>query len=1081
MTMTTTDLDEWIRNLQTTEPPKVYYGRDGRPSSRPVLEPAPRRNIGNKPGNKYRPPRNIKNAEGTNTDSFYYVGMDEIEEYDNWPVHAQNTPLNLKYEETGRDNFDLTVTDRPDKNLLPEISEFRGFAIPNRARNSENVRKSPKSRDVSRKQHNNPIMRSQYNTNQNTNKNLTGIDQKDSQYVTENDVAIVALPDIPDSTPAPHVNSAPVGHQSPPEKAPLTVPESRRPASSVSSKFKAENVFSRRNSTMPETRRVPLPKSILNEIAKTIPHDVLNAINTMQDGESLLMVDHSRWVTRTVNTDCYVTPDMIHVTFVRRRCWMPSVRCCMMEDTFDIRDILMARAGKDGLLRVIDKDLPEIRCFSIVFEDNSQKAINFVAPSAESAKYWVKWINYIKKKLENLIPRLKHELFLWEIFKKADVNGDGLVSYQEIMELLHETGVPVLGRNFQELFHKHVFNRKIDEMSFDGFKHFHQEMTLRPEVQEIFRKYSADGAMLTARELYKFLQDQGEAPEKSQDEYDVTEQDCYQIIDDYEMDDDNRENKKMTVHGFAIFLASTYCDVFNKRHDEVYQDMKHPLSHYFIASSHNTYLTGDQLKDPSSTDAYMKALLQGCRCVELDCWDGADGEPVIYHGYTFTSKIKFKDTIEVIGKYAFEVSRYPLILSIENHCSVQQQEKMAEYMKKILGTELLTDYVIPESDEFHLPSPDALLGKILIKGKKLPPPVHHDDGDTSSDDDVSDEDEAAEMEVMMERMHLRKPMNRLERLFRRRDTSSDDVTRKCDESVKQLFGAHCVDNGQTVSLATPSNSNQSSTRTRAQEKKLKLSKYLSDQVIYCKSTKFKGVDHGIQKSQFKEISSFSENKATRLATQQKQEAINYHVEHLNRTYPGGTRADSSNYDPQPLWNAGFQVVALNYQTKCDEMVLYHGKFRQNGRCGYILKPEYMRSLTDDITRETHGETAKHLKITVIRGFRIPVDLQDGDVSLQIDVSVTGDTEDVAKERTRIVKTNGYNPVWNDDVEFLVRIPSLAMVWFVIRDEDSDKIAQFVLPLSSVGQGYRTVHLLDKDGTPMRSTSLLLYVSVNDAT
>lgn len=69
--------------------------------------------------------------------------------------------------------------------------------------------------------------------------------------------------------------------------------------------------------------------------------------------------------------------------------------------------------------------------------------------------------------------------------------------------------------------------------------------------------------------------------------------------------------------------------------------------------------------------------------MELDCWDGPDGEPVIYHGHTFTSKIKFKDAIEVIGKHAFETSMYPLILSIELHCSVSQQEKMAYYLKVI--------------------------------------------------------------------------------------------------------------------------------------------------------------------------------------------------------------------------------------------------------------------------------------------------------------------------------------------------------------------------------------------------------------
>ncbi len=40
-------------------------------------------------------------------------------------------------------------------------------------------------------------------------------------------------------------------------------------------------------------------------------------------------------------------------------------------------------------------------------------------------------------------------------------------------------------------------------------------------------------------------------------------------------------------------------------------------------------------------------------CVTVDCWDGPDGEPMVQHGYTLTSKITFKSVIETINKYAF--------------------------------------------------------------------------------------------------------------------------------------------------------------------------------------------------------------------------------------------------------------------------------------------------------------------------------------------------------------------------------------------------------------------------------------------
>ena len=51
----------------------------------------------------------------------------------------------------------------------------------------------------------------------------------------------------------------------------------------------------------------------------------------------------------------------------------------------------------------------------------------------------------------------------------------------------------------------------------------------------------------------------------------------------------------------------------------------------------------------------------------IDCWDGPEGSaggPLIYHGHTLTSKIKFRDVIETIKEHAFVTSEYPVILSI---------------------------------------------------------------------------------------------------------------------------------------------------------------------------------------------------------------------------------------------------------------------------------------------------------------------------------------------------------------------------------------------------------------------------------
>ncbi|KAH7147545.1 PLC-like phosphodiesterase [Fusarium sp. MPI-SDFR-AT-0072] len=183
---------------------------------------------------------------------------------------------------------------------------------------------------------------------------------------------------------------------------------------------------------------------------------------------------------------------------------------------------------------------------------------------------------------------------------------------------------------------------------------------------------------------------------------------------------DSKSSKDETVPIPDISIDELVSHLFSKensaiRREPLHHNLNRPINEYFISSSHNTYLRGRQVAARSKLKGYIATLSQGCRSVEVDCWDGRDGQPIVKHGYSLTTSISFRSVIDTINNYAFFASDLPLWLSLEVHCSPAQRDVMARTMLEVFRSSLVVEPLDASSQK--LPSPNQLRGKILLKVK----------------------------------------------------------------------------------------------------------------------------------------------------------------------------------------------------------------------------------------------------------------------------------------------------------------------------------------------------------------------------
>lgn len=439
--------------------------------------------------------------------------------------------------------------------------------------------------------------------------------------------------------------------------------------------------------------------------------------------------------------------------------------------------------------------------------------------------------------------------------------------------------------------------------------------------------------------------------------------------------------------------------------------MNAPLSHYFVYTGHNSYLTGNQLSSDCSDVPIIKALQRGVRVIELDLWPNSDKDDIdVVHGRTLTAPVSLLQCLKSIKEYAFVKSKYPLVITLEDHLTPDLQAKVAKMATQVFG-ELLH---IPQTDSLtEFPSPESMKGRILISTK--PPKEFLESNEMESDDEVSS-----------------LPDN----------TNAQGIDDKSSPEYKCLI---------TIHAGKPKGEIQDELKAAGKVRRLSLSEQALE-----KASESYGAD----------IVRFTQN-------------------NILRVYPKGTRLNSSNYKPHIGWTYGAQMVAFNMQGHGKSLWYMQGMFRTNGGCGYVKKPEFL------IRKGPHNEVfdpkivlpvKTTLKVKVYTGYGWSLDFSPTDFDtysppdFYVKVCIVGVPADMAKKKTRVISNNWF-PVWEEEFDFPLTVPELALLRIEVRENDKrqkdDFGGQTCLPVSELKSGFRSVPLYDEKGDKFKSVKLLM--------
>ncbi|KAG7253835.1 hypothetical protein CRUP_012086, partial [Coryphaenoides rupestris] len=711
--------------------------------------------------------------------------------------------------------------------------------------------------------------------------------------------------------------------------------------------------------------------------------------------------------------------------------WEPSKKD-VDHARLDVASVREVRTGKSTETFLhngpLSDHLAEEAAFSIIHGEDYQ-SLDLVALSADVANIWVTGLRFLiahpsviggagpggvaEGGLVAEGSRMRSE-WLAEEFTLVDVDGNGIVTEDVAVATICKL-CPGIKEAKVRLRFKEIQCAKEKLTSHVTREEFHEafcELCTRPDVYFLLVQLSKDRECLDVQDLRLFL-------ESEQGLSLATAEGCLQLLRRYEPSARGRERGLLGLDGFARYLQSAECHLMDPEHLSVCQDMSMPLSHYYISASYRSYLLDDQVHGRADLGGLTKALQVGCRCLELGVTDGPEGEPILgvdygpdaprhhhhhhhhHHQHHQHTLVTARSALEVVNKYAFVTSEFPLLLYLCQRCSPPQQRVLAQHLKKVLGARLYRPEAPPVGPGARapgLPSPEQLKGRILLVGKKLPPEEQGSEGEVSEEDEeiggggplagrrmtIPGEEELGVVLVVPpppqpRRLRLRRELSDLVGVAR---TSSRGFYARRAE-LKRAQGQSPPTSPSSPGAPPPS------------------------------------------EPPYWTMCSLGEGEAGRLTEEAPEDLVVFTKRTLSRVRPSSVRLDSSNPNPQGYWRGGVQLVALNQQTPGAMLDLHRGRFAQNGSCGYVLRPAVMTEEVSYFSAHTQGcvpgVPPQTLRIKVVSAHNLPKPQGAGSKGEVIDPYVVlelhGVPADCGEQRTRTAAQNQDDPLFDETFEF----------------------------------------------------------------